>query len=101
MPYEQFFFDWRGGDEVRRPAQPLCRALPAEPFGTLRTLIAAHPRAANANLDHPYFARQTPRTMLIDEMEALWSPIADHDDWAPLYAALGEIEQMRQAYAGE
>ena len=36
--------------------------------------------------------RDEPRTMLIDEMEALWAPIAERDDWAPLQAALGEIE---------
>ena len=49
-------------------------------------------------LDHPYFARATPRTMLIDEMEALWTPIAERDDWSALAAALDEIETMRQAY---
>ncbi|MCR6736479.1 MAG: hypothetical protein NVV83_21420 [Afipia sp.] len=38
--------------------------------------------------------------MLIDEMEALWAPIAEQDDWRPLYEALGEIEEMREAYAG-
>ena len=37
--------------------------------------------------------------MLIDEMEALWAPIAESDDWSAFNAALGEIEEMRQAYA--
>ena len=36
--------------------------------------------------------------MLIEEVEALWSPIADHDDWTPLQAKLADIETMRQAY---
>ena len=72
-----------------------------EAFAPLRAMITAHERAANVNLDHPYFARQRPRTMLIEDMEALWAPIGEHDDWRPLYAALGEIEEMREAYAGE
>jgi hypothetical protein len=37
--------------------------------------------------------------MLIDEMEGLWAPIAEADDWAPLRAALDEIEGMREAYS--
>ena len=101
MPFEQFFFDWRGGDEARAFASPSAEHYRSEAFDKLRGLIGAHPRAANANLDHPYFKRDVPRTMLIDEMEALWAPIAEHDDWRPLYEALGQIEEMREAYAGE
>ena len=37
--------------------------------------------------------------MLIDQMEALWAPIAERDDWSAFAAALLEIEQMRQAYS--
>ena len=99
-PYEQFFFDWRGGDEGRAFASPSAEHYRSEAFERLRGLIGAHPRAANANLDHPYFKRERPRTMLIDEMEALWAPIAERDDWRSLYEALGEIEEMREAYAG-
>ncbi len=99
-PYEQFFFDWRGGDEGRAFASPSAEHYRNEAFEKLRGLIAAHPQAVNANLEHPYFKRATPRTMLIDEMEALWAPIAERDDWRPLYAALGEIEEMREAYSG-
>ncbi|MGV3489812.1 MAG: protein adenylyltransferase SelO [Devosia sp.] len=101
MGFEQFFFDWRGGDGSRALRSPAAEHYRGAAFETLSGLIAAHPRAANANLDHPYFAREVPRTMLIDEMEALWAPIAERDDWRALYEALGEIEEMREAYAGE
>jgi hypothetical protein len=37
--------------------------------------------------------------MLIDEMEAIWAPIAERDDWSLFHQTLGEIEEMRQAYA--
>ncbi|MEM7566030.1 MAG: selenoprotein O, partial [Pseudomonadota bacterium] len=33
-----------------------------------------------------------PIDMLIDRVEALWAPIAERDDWAPLYAAIAQIE---------
>ncbi len=101
MPSEQFFFDWRGGDGGRAMRSPVAEVYRGPAFEALAGLIAAHPTAADANLGHPYFARETPRTILIDEMEALWAPIAERDDWRPLYEALGEIEEMREAYAGE
>ncbi len=48
---------------------------------------------------HPYFDGP-PCTMLIEEVEALWKPIAAADNWQPLYGKLASIETMRQAYAG-
>ena len=101
--YEQFWFDWRGGMQSRERAarSPVAAAYDSESFAALRAALALHAPAASANLDHPYFARRLPRTMLIDEMEALWAPIAERDDWNELHRALGEIEQMREAYAGD
>jgi serine/tyrosine/threonine adenylyltransferase len=98
-PFEQFFFDWRGGEAARAMQSPAAHHYLGSAFDHLRELIARHPQARNANLDHPYFARETPRTMLIDEMEALWAPIAEADDWSALHAALDEIEEMREAYS--
>ncbi len=98
-PYEQFFFDWRGGDPRRAARSPAAAHYAGGPFETLRALLAGHAPTPGANLDHPYFARERPRTMLIDEMEALWTPIAAHDDWRPFYEALGEIDAMREAYS--
>jgi hypothetical protein len=37
--------------------------------------------------------------MLIDEVEALWAPIAEADDWSPLEEKLARIEAARVAYA--
>jgi hypothetical protein len=39
--------------------------------------------------------------MLIEEMESLWAPIAERDDWTACNAMLGEIEEVREAYAGD
>jgi len=103
MGYEQFWFDWRGGlaSSDRAGRSPAAAAYASEAFAPLKEALESYEPAASSNLDHPYFARPTPRTMLIDEMEALWVPIAEADDWTAFYRALGEIETMRQAYAGD
>ncbi len=36
--------------------------------------------------------------MLIDEVEAIWAPIAEHDDWSLFTAKLAAIEAMADAY---
>jgi hypothetical protein len=37
--------------------------------------------------------------MLLEEMEALWTPIATDDDWRPFEAVLAEIADLRAAYS--
>ena len=100
-PYEQFFFDWRGGrlSAERAKRSPAAPHYAREDFALLRGLIEAREPLSTHNLDHPYFARERPRSMLIDEMEAIWAPIAERDDWGLFHEALGEIEDMRQAYS--
>jgi hypothetical protein len=44
------------------------------------------------------FQREEPEELLIDEVEALWAPIADADDWEPLRDKLARIEATRAAY---
>jgi uncharacterized protein YdiU (UPF0061 family) len=101
--YEQFWFDWRGGllSSERAARSPAAAVYSTEAFDPVREALAPCAAAASVNLGHPYFARPVPRTMLIDEMEALWAPIAERDDWSDFHRVLGEIEEMRQAYAGD
>jgi uncharacterized protein YdiU (UPF0061 family) len=103
IPYEQFWFDWRGGmlSETRANESPVGDAYRAESFNPIRWAFADYAPAPSVNLEHPYFARGAPRSMLIDEMEALWAPIAEHDDWSEFHRVLGEIDEMREAYAGD
>ncbi len=98
--YEQFFFDWFCGQASAERAVKS----PSAPFYEERSFKAAQEKLVSAQplsperLAHSYFARSKPCTMLIDEMEALWAPIADDDDWQPLETKLGEIAEMREAY---
>ena len=99
-PYEQFFFDWRGGalSAERAAASPSAASYASEAFRPIADALEAYRPAADVNLDHLYFRRRTPRSMLIDEMEAIWAPIADRDDWSLFHDTLAEIAQMREAY---
>jgi uncharacterized protein YdiU (UPF0061 family) len=99
-PFEQTFFDCYGGlARIDRFEQSPSRALyQSDSFAPLHAALAAHKPTPHARPDHPYFQRRTPCTMLIDEVEALWQPIAEADDWSALDAKLADITEMREAY---
>ncbi|GHA20769.1 UPF0061 protein [Devosia pacifica] len=100
-PYEQFFFDWYGGiASAKRAAEsPAHEHYATEAFRPVADALENFTPVADLNLDHDYFARQTPRTMLIEDVEAIWAPIADSDDWRLFTQTLEQIAEMRQAYA--
>ncbi len=86
-PMDRFFFDVFGGD------------LPAEygePWDALRTALGAY--GPRKNRDHAYWHGK-PCGMLIDEVEAIWTPIADADDWSALHAKVAAIRTMGEALA--
>ncbi|WP_271439012.1 protein adenylyltransferase SelO family protein [Pontixanthobacter luteolus] len=51
-----------------------------------------------AGPDHPYWGEGAPQSMLIDEVETLWSAIAERDDWAPLQAKVDAVRRMGDAH---
>ncbi|NWG70470.1 MAG: YdiU family protein [Parvularculaceae bacterium] len=99
-PYERFFFDWFCGREsaARRTASPLARDYESPEFGEAKALLLAATPERPGRLSHPYFAQSEPCTMLIDEVERVWSSIAEADDWSPLAAKIDAIAAMREAY---
>lgn len=46
----------------------------------------------------PYFKNETPETLLIEEIEAIWSPIASHDDWTSYEKKIQSIRNIRELY---
>ena len=99
-PFERAFFDWRGGPAAREraAASPSAALYDGPAFAPVRDTLEGFEPAPDARLDHPYFARGVPCTMLIDEVEALWAPIAGADDWSAFHAKLAEIARMADAY---
>lgn len=99
-PFEQVFFDWRGGSARLAKALdgPAGDHYQGEAFhnflGVLDSFFVAHEDAAL----HPYFARIKPVTLIYDEIEALWAPIAAADDWSAFDEKITEIAVIRSAY---
>jgi uncharacterized protein YdiU (UPF0061 family) len=100
VPYERFFFDWRGGAAsfARAADSPFATAYASEAFRPVADALEGFAPAPDANLDHAYFQRSGPRTMLIDEVEAIWAPIAENDDWTAFARVREEIATMREAH---
>jgi uncharacterized protein YdiU (UPF0061 family) len=44
-----------------------------------------------------YWADEAPQTMLTEEVEDIWSAIAERDDWQPLYRKIAAIRRMGEA----
>lgn len=99
MPFEQFFFDWYGGGASAERAEKSPEAhrykKPSD-MDLWAQLKSYAPERATA-LDHTYFQKDRPCTMLIDEVEALWAPIAETDNWEPFTAKMRDVREMAEA----
>jgi len=73
---DAFFFAHRGGRKAE---------------GELAETLADYSAVAD---DHPYWSGETPQSMLIDEVEAIWAAIAERDDWQPLTAKIAAVREM-------
>ncbi|QIG53305.1 YdiU family protein [Altererythrobacter sp. BO-6] len=47
---------------------------------------------------HDYWRDDAPQSMLIDEVEALWSAIDERDDWGPLHGKIAALRRMGEAH---
>ncbi len=99
-PFEQVFFDWFGGQASagRAACSPAAAFYEGEPFAAFRAALAGATPSEPDRLAHPYFAQPVPCTMLVDEVERLWAPIAEADDWSAFQGKLDAIATMAQAY---
>ena len=88
---DRLFFDWRGG------RVPTAEAYGDPAFRALREALAGRQRS----LTHEYWSDPAPCSMLIDEVEAIWSAIADRDDWAPFDAKIAAIRRMGTAMTAD
>lgn len=77
---DAFFFAHRGG---RNAADEL------------REALSGYDPIENS---HTYWDDDRPQTMLIEEVEAIWSAIAERDDWSPLQRKIESIRRMGDAH---
>ncbi|WP_121118555.1 protein adenylyltransferase SelO family protein [Croceibacterium ferulae] len=75
---DAFFFAHRGGRRAE---------------GDLATALSGYEPVAG---DHPLWS-DAPPSLLIEEVEALWQPIAENDDWQPLQAKIAAIRALGDA----
>jgi uncharacterized protein YdiU (UPF0061 family) len=99
-PFEQTMFDWCGGlrSASRAEKSPSADYYAHPAFQAVRTALEDFQADPHARLDHAYFARPRPCTMLIEDVEAIWAPIAEADDWTRFDAKLKDIATMAEAY---
>ncbi len=101
LRWEPFFFDWFGGvaSERRALAGPRGAHYSGEDFTAFRQMLARFAPDRPERLADPYFAAAEPTELLYDEIETLWSAIAERDDWTPFEAKLAAIERTWVAWA--
>ena len=84
---DRIFFDWRGGRD------PGSEAYPQEEFRALARLIDGRQRPQS----HPYWEDDGPCSMHIEEVETIWSAIAEQDDWRPFEDKITAVRRMGEA----
>lgn len=85
---DDFHLDWGSGRIPEGPDTPERAAMIAALAGRGATRGA-------------WWETVPPQSMSIEEVEALWAPIAEADDWAPLYAKVDAVRAMGAALRGE
>ena len=79
-----FYADWAGGRLPQGAASPEREAFMA----ALKGRVASRPHWPDIAV---------PQSLPIEEVEALWAPIAEHDDWQPMVAKVAAIRAMGRA----
>ncbi|MEM7702068.1 MAG: YdiU family protein [Pseudomonadota bacterium] len=80
---DAFFFAHRGGRRLNGAPSELADALEGyEPVPST----------------HDYWSDEKPQSMLIEEVEEIWSAIDERDDWVPLMAKLDALRRMGEAH---
>lgn len=96
-PWPQVFFDWFCGSasQTRAKASPVAALYADALFTPVREALLARTPDRPERLDAPYFQNSAPTSLLIDEIEAIWAPIAETDDWSAFHAKMADIETLR------
>jgi uncharacterized protein YdiU (UPF0061 family) len=87
QPIDRIFFDWRGGID------PGADRYPSEQFRELARRLEGREQQKT----HDYWSDDEPCSMHIDEVEAIWSAIAESDDWQPFDNKVRAVRRMGEA----
>ena len=84
---DRIFFDWRGGRDAG------VEQYSSEHFRLLASALEGRAEPPQ----HAYWSDAEPCSMHIEEVETIWSAIAEHDDWGPFERKVGAIRRMGEA----
>lgn len=101
-PFEQVYFDWYGGTASTKKAMngPNGNFYKGSKFTAMNDAMSNYDPTSGVVPDHRYFDTTTPQTMLIDEVEQIWAPIASDDNWSLFDDKMAKMELMRDALLG-
>ncbi len=91
--FDEMFFDLYGGVV---PDKPLYQTAAFAPYFAVLDDMRGDDHLPR---DHAYFEAGKAASLVIDEVEALWAPIAAEDDWSAFDAKLAHIRQYGDALA--
>jgi uncharacterized protein YdiU (UPF0061 family) len=99
VPFEQFFFDLHSGiNDQRLQKSPLNKFYVSQEFKNLRQAFSSFEILDLKLAEHSYFKNDRPCTLLIDEIESIWSHIAQKDDWSIFNKKIDQIRSFRGIY---
>lgn len=98
--FEQTFFDLHSGiSEERLQRSPQGELYKSPAFESLRKGLADFEVRDERKKSHPYFESPQACSLLIEELESLWQPIAASDDWRLFEKKLESIRAFRGVYS--
>ena len=99
-PFEQSFFDWFGGmaSAARAAQSPSREVYASADFAPVREMLADYAPVRDIDFTAPVFQAASVPNLLIDEVEKLWEPIAEHDDWCGFFHKIETIQALDKAY---
>ena len=102
VPFDQFFFDWWGGEASKDRAleSPYATAYAKKTFFVLQKVMEKFVPEAAAPLQSSYFEGVRPEGLLYEEVEAIWAAIANNDNWEPFVSKLKRLKTRRTAELG-
>ncbi|MBO9665705.1 MAG: YdiU family protein [Bdellovibrio sp.] len=97
--YEQTFFDLHSGiSDERLLRSPQAENYKGLSFKALKETLECFEILDEMKADHPYFDNASCCSLLIDELESIWAPIAEKDDWSLFEKKLQDIRSFRGVY---
>lgn len=100
VPFEQTLFDLHSGAIPERlQRSPLSAVYNKPSFADLKNTLSKFQVRDLNKVQHHYFGNSKPCSLIIDELESIWAPIAEKDDWSLFEKKLEQIRSFRGLYS--